>query len=118
MWLEFPRDSTRFVRHFPAMTTTEAARLLDRFRAGKIPRERVLQAFQAAPVADLGFAQVDTHRALRKGFPEVIFGAGKTPDQVLKIAAKLLGSEQRILITRITVELARVVRKKFKLAVH
>ena len=38
----------------------------------------MLQAFQAAPLADLGFAQVDTHRALRKGFPEVIFGAGKT----------------------------------------
>jgi NCAIR mutase (PurE)-related protein len=71
------------------MTTTQAGRLLDQFRAGKIPREKVLAAFQAAPVADLGFAQVDTHRALRKNFPEVIFGAGKTCDQVIKIAAKL-----------------------------
>ena len=40
-------------------------------------------------MADLGFAQVDTHRALRKGFPEVIFGAGKTSEQVVKIADKL-----------------------------
>jgi NCAIR mutase (PurE)-related protein len=48
----------------------------------------VLQAFQAAPVADLGFAKVDTHRGLRRGFPEVIFGAGKTPDQVVKIGAE------------------------------
>ena len=71
------------------MTTTEAAHLLEQFRAGKIPREKVLQAFQAAPVADLGFAQVDTHRALRKNFPEVIFGAGKSPEQVVQIAAKL-----------------------------
>ncbi len=100
------------------MTTTEAIKLLEKFRAGAIGRDRVLRAFQSAPVADLGFAQVDTHRALRKGFPEVIFGAGKTPSQVLKIAAKLLESEQRILITRITAEHARVVRKKFKRAVH
>ena len=64
------------------MTTSEATRLLEQFRAGGVSREKVLQAFQAAPVADLGFAQVDTHRALRKGFPEVIFGAGKTPEHV------------------------------------
>ena len=61
------------------VTTAEAIRLLEKFRAGGVGRDEVLRAFQAAPVADLGFAQVDTHRALRKGFPEVIFGAGKTP---------------------------------------
>ncbi len=77
------------------MTTGEALQLLDRFRAGQISRDKVLRAFQAAPLADLGFAQVDTHRALRKGFPEVIFGAGKTPDQVVKIAGKLVDHGQR-----------------------
>ena len=61
------------------MTIDEATKLLDAFRAGKASRQKVLSAFRAAPVANLGFAQVDTHRALRKGFPEVIFGAGKTP---------------------------------------
>ena len=100
------------------MTTTEAIKLLEQFRAGQVGRDEVLQAFQAPPVADLGFAQVDTHRALRKGFPEVIFGSGKTPEQVLKIAGKLLEHEQRVLVTRITPEHARVVRKKFKRAVH
>ena len=100
------------------MITAEAARLLDQFRAGKISREQVLRAFQAAPVADLGFASVDTHRALRKGFPEVIFGAGKTPEQVVKIAAKLLIGEQRILVTRITPAHVRVLRKKFPRARH
>lgn len=92
--------------------------LLEKFRAGGIGREQVLRAFQAAPVVELGFATVDTHRALRKGFPEVIFGAGKTPKQVLAIAAKILEHEQSVLITRITVEHARVVRKKFPRAVH
>ena len=100
------------------MTTTEAIQLLEKFRAGGTSRDDVLRAFQAAPVADLGFAQVDTHRALRKGFPEVIFGAGKTPAQVVKIAAKLVELEQRVLITRISTEHARALRKKFKYAVH
>ena len=100
------------------VTTTEAIRLLEQFRAGGISRDKVLQAFQAAPVADLGFAQVDTHRGLRRGFPEVIFGAGKTPEQVLKIAAKLLEGEQRVLVTRVTGEHARALRRKFKGAVY
>ena len=100
------------------MTTSEAKVLLEKFRAGKIPRDAVLRAFQSAPVADLGFAQVDTHRALRKNFSEVIFGAGKTPEQVVKIAAKLLEHGQQVLVTRITPEHARVLKKKFKRAVH
>ena len=100
------------------MTAAEAIQLLEEFRTGKIARAKVLHAFQAAPMADLGFAQVDTHRALRRGFPEVIFGAGKTPEQVVKIAAKLLAREQRVLVTRIRDEHARMLKRKFKLAVH
>ena len=100
------------------MTTTEAVKLLEKFRAGGVGRDKVLQAFQAAPVVDLGFANVDTHRALRKGFPEVVFGAGKTPEQVLKITSKLLEREERVLVTRITAQHARLLRKKFKSAVH
>ena len=100
------------------MTTTEAIKLLEKFRAGGIGRDKVLRAFQAAPVADLGFAQVDTHRALRKGFPEVIFGSGKTPEQVVKIAARLIDGEQRVLITRITADHARALKRKFKNAVY
>ncbi len=100
------------------MTNTEAIKLLEKFRAGGAGRDAVLRAFQAAPVADIGFAQVDTHRALRKGFPEVVFGAGKTPAQVVAIATKLVEREQNVLVTRITLEHARALRRKFKRAVH
>lgn len=100
------------------MTTIEATQLLEKFRAGGVGRDEVLRAFQAAPVADLGFAQVDLHRALRRGFPEVIFGAGKTPEQVLMIALKLLEHEHQVLVTRITPEHARVVRRKIRKTVH
>ena len=100
------------------MTTAEASELLEKFRAGKIGAARVLRAFQAAPLADLGFARVDTHRALRKGFPEVIYGAGKTARQVARIAAQLAARERRVLITRLSPEQARAVRRKFKSAVY
>jgi NCAIR mutase (PurE)-related protein len=69
-------------------------------------------------VADLGFAQVDTHRALRKDFPEVIFGAGKTPEQIVKIAAKLVEHGQPVLATRVNADHVRALKKKFKRAVH
>jgi NCAIR mutase (PurE)-related protein len=104
--------------HRAGVTTAEAIRLLEKFRAGGVGRDAVVRAFQAAPTADLGFAQVDTHRALRQGFPEVIFGAGKTPAQVAAIAAKLLKRGQRVLATRLAPEAARLLRRKFKAAVH
>ena len=100
------------------VTTAEAIQLLENFRSGKISAAGALRAFQAAPLADLGFAQVVTHRALRKGFPEVVYGAGKTATQVVRIAAKLASSERQVLITRLSPEQARAVRKKFKWAVH
>jgi pyridinium-3,5-biscarboxylic acid mononucleotide synthase len=100
------------------VTTDQAAQLLKLFRTGKVSLEHTLGAFQSAPVAELGFAAVDTHRALRKGFPEVIFGAGKTPEQVVRIAAKLAEQKQPVLVTRITSLHARAIRRKFKYAVH
>ena len=88
--------------------------MLSRFRAGKVSAAAVLHAFQAAPVADLGFAQIDLHRSLRKNFPEVVYGEGKTPEQVAAIAQRIARSEKRFLVTRITAEHARAVRRKIK----
>ena len=100
------------------MTPEEANKLLEKFRAGKISQKKVLAALGKEPVTDLGFAQVDQHRALRQGFPEVIYGSGKTPAQVTKIAAEILKQNDRVLITRITPEHAKALKKKFKKAVH
>ncbi len=100
------------------VTTADAARLLERFHSGLVSRDAVLRAFQAAPVAELGFAQVDTHRALRKGFPEVIYAEGKTPAQVASIAARICEREERFLATRVNEAHVRAVRKKLKGIVH
>ncbi len=96
------------------MTSREAILLLERFRAGEVQRDEVLRAFQAAPIADLGFAQVDLHRSLRKNFPEVIFGSGKTPEQVAAIAERIARKEGHVLITRIGPEHAKVVKRKLQ----
>ena len=99
------------------MTETEANQLLEKFRAGKISQAGVLREFQRAPLADLGFAQVDLQRSLRKNFPEVIYGEGKTPAQVAAIAAKIIQHEGRVLVTRINADHARALRKKFRGAI-
>ena len=59
---------------------------------------------------DLGFAKVDHHRAVRKGFPEVVFGQGKTPTQIAKIASALLERSDRLLVTKTTREAWDAVR--------
>jgi len=99
------------------VTTAEAISLLEKFRAGKIGRAQVLHAFQAAPLAELGFAQVDLHRSLRKNFPEVIYGENKTPQQVVEIAVRISKHEQRLLVTRVTLAHARALRRKLRRAV-
>jgi NCAIR mutase (PurE)-related protein len=111
-------DAPLNTHHAPFVTSTEAASLLEKLLAGRVTREQVLRAFQAAPVADLGFANLDTHRALRKGFPEVIYAQGKTPAQVLKIAARLGRTEKQFLITRLDPGTARVLCRRLKGAVH
>lgn len=100
------------------VTTDEAIKLLEKFRAGQIKLADAVQAFQAPPVTDLGFAQVDMHRGLRKGFAEVIYGGGKTAAQVVEIARSLRQREERLLITRLDSAQARAVKKKFKDACH
>jgi pyridinium-3,5-biscarboxylic acid mononucleotide synthase len=100
------------------VTQDQATELLEQFRSGTATRDQVLRAFQAAPLADLGFAQVDTHRALRKGFPEVIFGAGKSPEQVAQIAAQLFEREQPVLVTRIGTDHASALQSRFPQTVH
>lgn len=100
------------------MTPTDALKMLERLAAGDTTPEEVLRQFQSAPVAQLGFAAVDLHRELRQGCPEVIFGAGKTPSQVVAIADRLVAASRRVLVTRITPRHAVAFRKHFPKALH
>jgi pyridinium-3,5-biscarboxylic acid mononucleotide synthase len=100
------------------VTPGEAKEILRKFRAGDVDEAAVLAALETPKVADLGFAQVDLQRGVRTGFPEVIFGAGKTPEQVAKIAQEILRREDRVLITRITGSHFDAVKQLASDAVH
>lgn len=75
--------------------------LLLQVRSGTITPDDALQQLKALPFEDLGFAKVDHHRSLRTGLPEVIFGAGKTADQIIEIARSLTDGAHNVLITRL-----------------
>lgn len=100
------------------VTPEEGRKLLEEFKKGSLELESVLRSFQAAPLVELKFATVDTHRSLRKGFPEVIFGAGKTSEEIIRIASTLLVRESRLLITRVTPAQAAEFQLNFPDAVH
>ncbi|MCF7707592.1 MAG: nickel pincer cofactor biosynthesis protein LarB [Verrucomicrobia bacterium] len=100
------------------MTSKELLDLLESYREGKTPKEAVLHAFQSAPLAELGFAVVDHHRSIRKGFPEVIYGEGKTPEQVVAIASEIIDHDGCVLVTRAKSDHARLFLDKFKSAVY
>jgi NCAIR mutase (PurE)-related protein len=82
------------------MNTAALRELLVRVREGEIGLEAALERIRRLPFEDLGFATIDTHRALRCGFPEVIFCQGKTPEQVAAIAERLLASDCEVLASR------------------
>ena len=84
--------------------------LLEQVRSGSVSVEEALRALRQEPFADIGYAKVDTHRALRQGAAEVIYGAGKTPEQIIGIAETLRQrGEGRVLITRLDAEKAAAV---------
>lgn len=73
--------------------------ILRRVEKGSLPIDRAMEALRHLPYEDLGFAKLDTHRALRKGFPEVIFCQGKSGEQVAKLFSRL-ARNGRVIATR------------------
>jgi len=90
------------------MRPHELRALLDDVRAGRLSPDAaetlLLDHLREAPFEDLGFARVDHHRVLRKGFPEVVFGLGKTPQQVAAIAERIVTRGHSLLVTRATLD--------------
>lgn len=74
--------------------------LLSRVKSGQVTLEDALCRLRNLPYEDLGFVKLDHHRSLRKGFPEVVFGQGKTVEQIVAIVEKLSLNCNRLLVTR------------------
>jgi len=81
--------------------------LLEQVRSGAVDVNAAIDRLRHLPFEDLGFAKVDHHRALRHGIPEVIFGKGKSPDQISAIFNALQARGQNVLVTRTTAEVAQ-----------
>ena len=86
-------------------------RLLTEVRSGTLDIDEALERLRRLPYEDLGFAKIDSHRNIRCGFPEVIFCQGKTVDQVLQIARKMLESNDNLLATRASREVYEAIHE-------
>ena len=104
------------------MNPSELRQLLSDVREGRVDPERAAEviggAMRQAPFEDLDFAGLDTQRAWRQGFPEVVLGMGKTPSQIAAIAERIVANGQSLLVTRTTAEAYEAVRVRVPDAVH
>ncbi|AJE02205.1 nickel pincer cofactor biosynthesis protein LarB [Geobacter pickeringii] len=100
------------------MDPTELKTLLRAFKSGTLDEDEALERLRHLPFEDVGDAMVDHHRALRQGFPEVIFGESKSVGQIERIMAALAARGNNILVTRIDEAKALAVREAFPQARH
>ena len=96
------------------MNEDQLRSLLEQVRVGAVDVDAAFARVRHMPFEDLGFAKLDHHRELRHGMPEVVLAKGKTPDQVLTIARRLLEVSQNVLITRADTATATLVRENLK----
>ena len=93
------------------MNPKDLKRLLERVKNGKTSVDTAMKTLKTLPFEDIGFATLDHHRSLRKGFPEVIWGEGKTASQISTIIKKMLRKNQPILVTRVDNRKAASIKK-------
>ena len=96
------------------MTEKKISEILDLVAGGGLSPDRALARLKHLPFEDLGFARLDHHRGLRRGVPEVIFGEGKSADQIAAIGQRMLAAGVNLLITRLAPEKARAIRRKLR----
>ena len=94
------------------------SQLLLKVQSGQVTVEEALAKLRVLPYEDLGFAKLDHHRALRKGFPEVIFGQGKTVEQMVALVERLSAQSDRVLVTRVAQECFAAVQEKVPQATY
>ena len=96
------------------MDTKRLEELLEDVRRGKISVAKAMERLRHMPFEDLGFAKVDHHRPLRRGFPEVILSEGKTAAQIAAIARSLRRRRANVLITRLSAEKMTALKRQLK----
>jgi NCAIR mutase (PurE)-related protein len=87
--------------------------ILHKVQKGELSPDEACKSLEDLPYKDLDFAKVDHHRELRRGFPEIIYGQGKTPDQIVKISKEILKKGSNLLITRTSKDVFDKLKKDF-----
>ncbi len=100
------------------MDTEDIKRLLAQVKTGAMDIEAAVDRLKDLPFTDIGHTKIDTHRELRQGYPEVIYGSGKTVAQVRDIVKAMLKRDNNILITRVSGEMYTEIKKLSKQAVY
>jgi NCAIR mutase (PurE)-related protein len=101
------------------MNKAETLDILQKIKNGDMSPQDALSKLCTQPFEDLGYAKLDHHRELRKGIPEVIYGTGKSPEQITGIAKAMLSNGQRLLlITRLSSRTAETIKKNLPLQYH
>lgn len=93
------------------MNRERIKKLLEQVQAGRLAVDEAVDRMASLPYEDLAFARVDHHRDLRLGFPEVILGEGKTPEQITRIAEKILTNSSNLLISRTNEQVFQGIRE-------
>jgi pyridinium-3,5-biscarboxylic acid mononucleotide synthase len=91
---------------------------LQKLKSGEMSLEETAAALSKLPYEEMGWAKVDHHRSLRVGFPEVIFGLGKTSEQIAAIAERLISHSPKVLATHAPPEAYQAVRIKLQDAIY
>ena len=100
------------------MNNKKLTALLQSVASGSISAQKALEKLKHLMVEDIGYAHIDHHRSLRKGFPEVIFGEGKSANQIIGILEKIVTQEDVVLVTRISANKAQKVTTYFPKAIY
>ena len=96
------------------MTEKRIREILDGVAVGRMTADAAFKHIRELPFEDLGFAKLDNHRSMRRGIPEVIFGEGKTANQLVGIGKRVLASGTNLIVTRLDADKARVVKRQIR----
>ena len=92
--------------------------LLEMIASGQMTPKQGVDKLKRLPFENLAYARVDHHRSLRKGFPEVVFGEGKTTEHIVGIARAISAADETVMVTRLSPEKAQAIQEVFPDAVY
>jgi NCAIR mutase (PurE)-related protein len=88
--------------------------VLEKVRAGRLSPKKALESLKDYPYQDLGFAKIDHHREVLKGYPEIVYGLGKTPDQIVRISREIIRKGSNLLVTRVEPDVYARIKGRLK----